>query len=143
MTSRHATTLTRTRGTQLCAYCAREGKHRQALAQCAWPVDSKVAIPFWEAKVGDVWFTHQRGLRARIFAIEAIDNFPLNVAARFWVEIPGHKDPYPYSRQLSDTIWTEKSAHQCSVAICYRHRRHVGPGRNYCVDHWSAWETLS
>lgn len=38
-----------------------------------------------------------------------------------------------------ETVWVLRPT-RCGAPCCSHHRRHPGPGVDYCADHWRAWE---
>lgn len=130
-----------------CRFCLREGHRAEARALCDWPMPKPIHVRTAAAEVGDVWITQQGRKRGRIVEIQNLcgDNVVtdgLYFARMIWVQIPGHKTPYPYHRVNGDTFLSERPG-LCSAPVCYRHRRHVGPNRDYCMSHWRSWEAIS
>ncbi len=114
-----------------CAFC----DCRDAKSLCDWPVMKRIELPIEEARVGDVWITKQQHHRGKIVQIEAaVDPVVPTFANRYWVLVPGRKDPYPYLRHVGQTFTTERPG-TCDKPCCFKHRRHVGPNRDYCMDH--------
>ncbi len=126
--------------TRYCRFCLAEGHKRKALKLCDWPVGKAVEVSWREIQIGDTWVTSQKGLHGKVVAMEA-DRGPNGYlySAKFWVKLPKHSYPYPYDRYGEMTVLTTREGMPCSAPCCFRHRRHVGPGRDYCKDHWNSW----
>jgi hypothetical protein len=135
-----------------CAFCDHKG--RASISLCDWPVWKQIEKRAELAEVGDVWITQQAAKRGRIVEIENLKLAPDKQgtlsyvvtegefqARRIWVLIPGHPKPYPYTRNNGATFTTEGPG-TCDQACCFRHRRHVGIDKDYCMDHWNAWEAV-
>jgi hypothetical protein len=116
----------------LCYVCRRP----DAKWLCAWPVERKVHVPAFSIEVGDVWITQQAGKRGRVVDIEYFDT-----VRKLWVNIPGHPDPYPYTRFAIDSVETLRPG-TCDQPCCDAHAREAGDERHYCADHWHAWEQI-
>jgi hypothetical protein len=130
---------------QKCVFC----DACDAKALCDWPTIKQVHVPIIELQVGDAWITQQRGKRGRIGEIVDLDinSRPIGpdqpyASRQFWIVIPGSNSRklYPYMRYPGDTALSERPG-TCDNAVCFRHRRHVGPNRDYCFAHWNSWES--
>lgn len=120
-----------------CAFC---GDASEAL--CDWPAARWSPVPVETLKVGDVWITQtaqKRGIVVGIVDLREHPDSPAGEAFQFWIQIPGHQDPYPYRRVRGDQAVTEVWG-TCDKPVCFRHRREVGEDRDYCLEHWNAWE---
>jgi hypothetical protein len=110
---------------------------RHAKATCDWPTIRRGEVLVEDLKVGDFWIAEPSGKRGKIVEIEDFD-----LTRKFWILVPGTKDPSPYNRFRGDRQMSER-IETCDNACCFRHRRRIGPGRHYCSDHWNTWEAVS
>jgi hypothetical protein len=116
-----------------CRFCG----CRNAKATCDWPTTRRSEVLVEDLQVGDIWIAHASDQRGTIVEIEDFD-----LTRRFWIKVPGTKEPRPYDRFRSDLQLSER-IHTCDNPCCFRHRRRIGDGRYYCSDHWTSWEAVS
>jgi hypothetical protein len=127
-----------------CAHC----DCRDAKALCDWPmVVAKRIKSIDDLNVDDV-ITQSHGWRARILSITlgppaerfscrsgwymrlAVLNTGLNITSVRWLEIAFTFDLWAIERLRVERPGT------CDKPCCFRCRRHIGPDRDYCMDHW-------
>lgn len=108
-------------------------------------MEKRVRRRIEKAEVGDIWITDQAKKRARVVEIEEIPAPSGTIYVgqrRAWVLIPGHPDPYPYTRYLS-AYYTTEAPGTCDIPVCELHAREAGEDRHHCRDHWRAWEVVA
>jgi hypothetical protein len=134
-----------------CAHC----DCPDAKALCDWPMAvSKRVESIDELNVDDV-ITQSHGWRARVLSITlgppaerfscwsgwymrvAVLNTGLNIMPVRNLEISVTFDPQAIGHFRVERPGT------CDKPCCFRCRRHVGPDRDYCMDHWNQEEKSS
>ena len=121
--------------TRHCRFCLEEGHTREARAVCDWPVEEVIETPWSDLRIGDSWVVRHAGL---VGVVRDIDLDPMG-GVRFRIAFPGRKELCTYSRWGPWSVFTTRPGGRCSTPCCFRHRRHVGPNRDYCRGHWNSW----
>src|SRR4051794_34599394 len=121
-----------------CAIC---GKPARAL--CDWPVAKRTFVLAPGVQLGDIFLTIENKYRCEVLHI-ARDERPLATLYLFRVRDlrPNKRNElYHYERWGTQKVELERPA-TCDAPCCYRHRRHVGPGRDICATHWASQNEL-
>lgn len=124
-------------GPRRCKFCK-----RRARALCDWPVMKRVKVKAVKLRRGDVFITPQSNREVPVIdAYRNGEKWIITVELRDVVRRP----PYPtfsYVRDLQEIVTTLRRR-RCSAACCARHRRSVGPERDYCERHWNSWSEVA
>jgi hypothetical protein len=133
-----------------CAFCGRRG-----VALCDWKTEKRVLLHPCQLREGDLYVT-QNGRNLKILTL---NRFRYEGKPLLWSLRP-HAEAVTGSRVTSFAVDYGRNRHfiffrvnrqcvpvlrrvLCSASCCDRCRRHVGPNKDYCRDHWSAWEMVS
>lgn len=131
-----------------CRFC----EHR-ALSFCDWPTVRPVRFEPYDAVGVDDVLVQATGWRAQIREVRESVGY---IALRISVFDLG-KDRARRSRVRRRLPWemlfylgpdnfrkfrVERMS-TCDAPCCFRHRRHIGPDKDYCQDHWKSWEAVS
>jgi len=123
-----------------CKFC----KARDVKALCDWPVMRFQLAPASSIQVGEIIRHPKLGIFPRTAEIQGIDEgssgqlwFHCIVAAR---EGQRRSKPAPFHWHHTGMLYVMRPGGTCDNACCFRHRRHVGPNRDYCMDHWGLVE---
>lgn len=130
---------------KVCRFC----KNRKALSLCDWPMMKPIPFePYYAIGEGDV-LVQAGGWRARILELEKKPTW-VNIRASVLTTLGGHPRNPAKPFQSGFMVGPGNLHHfrverpgTCDKACCFRHRRHVGPDRDYCMDHWREWERVS
>jgi hypothetical protein len=116
-----------------CAFC----NARNVKALCDWPVKKPTVLTAADVIVGDKLISPKSKLTVKVINVQEWRGGLLDISIaetrgtrlRFW----------NYIRAPSDAVTLLRPG-TCDNACCFRHRRHVGPDRDYCMDHWALTE---
>jgi hypothetical protein len=129
-----------------CAFC----DCPDAKALCDWPMVKGVAFKIEELNPGDILVQPTLpGWRARLLEATVIDGqyaVCAEVRVTLITQTPlfsGLKKPPFDIRFTLPTVsfakyYRVERPGTCDKPCCFRCRRHVGPDRDYCMDHWDA-----
>jgi len=113
-----------------CATCG----DKKPEAVCDWPVDGVLKIKPLALRVGDVM--EYGDLKLEVLGIK-LRAHRVGVYFR-------RPDGYTFLTHIRASQWlkVERSG-KCGQACCFRHRRHVDDKRDYCEEHWNAWQQVA
>jgi hypothetical protein len=118
-------------------YCRTCGAPAKAL--CDWPRLRKVHKSFREVKVGDAVLAYEKSNQPHKLVYLAVKPELGQVwLATEWQGRVMERVEY----QAWRGIWVAEMG-TCDAPCCYRHRRHVGPEKDYCARHWDAWKEVA
>lgn len=130
-----------------CKFC--DCRHANAL--CDWPVIKPVHFePYDAIGEGDI-LAQPGGWRARIQELQPragcldVRAVVLDLGKRAGIPRrvkPPFRTAFPISPHNFQKFRVMRPG-TCDNPCCARHRRHVGPDRDYCMDHWRAWEQVA
>lgn len=130
---------------KVCQFC----KCHKGLSLCDWPMMKPIPFePYYAIGEEDI-LVQASGWRARILGITRMSTW-VNVRASVLTSTVGRArnpmKPYVCVFTISAAtlrLFRVERPGTCDKACCFRHRRHVGPDRDYCMDHWRDWERVS
>ena len=124
-----------------CAHCGCP----DAKTLCDWPMDRPVRFyRIEDLSIGDV-IVQRHGWRGRIAAIELPATVRAEVITRGDRAQPllhRVESMFALDEWLIARLRVERPG-TCDKPCCFRCRRHVGPDRDYCLDHWNREEKAS
>jgi len=141
-----------------CRFCQR----RNAKALCDWPVERARPVKVEELQNGDHVLSELARRRCRVIAPQEFVRTDRPTGYwMYWLEFPGRgkisdlelsketrtcvgenqsSRVFQYLKPKGFVLQTFRPA-TCDAPCCFACRRHVGPGRDYCREHWCSWET--
>lgn len=117
-----------------CDFCGSQ----EELVSCCWPGKQFVVAAYWRLVVGDrvKRFVQPGGSERPPAIVEEIRQ----IGVYYLIVLRIGKRLKSIQVQGPSFVRVERDG-LCGRRACFRHLREVGEGKNYCMEHWKAWET--
>lgn len=119
-----------------CRFCT-----EPPVAQCAWPVEKLAFAHYGDVKVGDrikrvVEFRAECRPPAEVVVVERCGVGEIRLVLAIGSRMKEIREKVTGLLRIA-------GEQACGVPVCELHLRSVSDGRQYCMDHWDAWEKVA
>ena len=122
------------RGAAKCHFCA-----ERAVAECSWPAERFVVTKYANLNVGDR-IKHPAHSGKTVATVLRVGLRPFEEYCELALLIGNREEYGEIFRHLNVRV---ARAFPCALPVCEAHLRNVADEKNYCADHWHAWEAVA